>query len=132
MHNEAPTGPEISVERYKSLLRFVGENDRVCPKPRRWAELYRLLPDTHQLANGGSEPAVPLILGGWDSQDEEKADRLREHIDWAYQHGALEAVDTFLRSLPDAEWYYGDLWHRVQREKKQIAQQKELRSSTIP
>src|SRR5262249_35663675 len=115
-NEEAPTGPEVTAEsRYKSLLRFCNENGRICPMPGLWAQLYSLLPDTYQLANGGWVPALPLILGGWDSSDRDKALRLKEHIDWAYQHDALEAVDTFLRSLPETEWYYGDPVERLKR-----------------
>jgi hypothetical protein len=64
-----------------------------------------MLPDTRRVGNG-YEPAVPLILAAWDTPALFKILRLQEHIDWAYKHGALEAVDAFLRSLPKTEWYH--------------------------
>lgn len=54
---------------------------------------------------GGWEPAVPLILGAWhETSALLKMLRLKEHIDWADQHGVLDEVDKFLRSLPESEW----------------------------
>jgi hypothetical protein len=54
---------------------------------------------------GGWEPTLPLILGAWDDTSALlKMLRLKEHINWADQHGVLDDVDKFLRSLPESEW----------------------------
>jgi len=36
-------------------------NQRVCPQPRKWKELYDLLPGKRRKANSW-EPSLPLIL----------------------------------------------------------------------
>src|SRR5262245_24587256 len=46
----------------------------------------------------------PLILGGWFSPDDAKRERLREQIEWAAEHGVLEAASKFLRRLRDEDW----------------------------
>lgn len=90
--------------RLGSLLDYVRADGRVCPVPTRWHELWELLPDRHR-AGGGWEPPLPLILAAWWTTPAlAKMLRLQEHIRWAADHGALEAVDAFLRSLPDDEW----------------------------
>jgi hypothetical protein len=33
--------------------------------------------------------------------------RLREHIQWADEHGAIDEVDAYLRSLPEEQWFHG-------------------------
>lgn len=40
------------------------KNNRVCPQPVRWQELYEMLPDKKRIGNGW-EPALPLILAAW-------------------------------------------------------------------
>jgi hypothetical protein len=57
------------------------------------------------------QPAPPLLLAAWHDTHAQvmKMLRLKEHIDWAEQHGMLDQVDKFLRSLPDSEWaHVGD------------------------
>jgi hypothetical protein len=77
------------------VLTLIESNDRVCPQPQKWYELYRFLPNKRQ-----SHPAVPLILGGWwHSTPAHKQERLREHVEWAAEHGALDSVFRFLSSL---------------------------------
>lgn len=86
------------------LLAFVRQQDRVCPVPGRWAELYDLLPGRSQ-DGAGWHPAVPLILGGWwYSSIQDKRERLAEHIQYAAANGALPFVEQFLRGLPASEW----------------------------
>jgi len=63
------------------LLRYCRENKRVCPMPSQWNALWEMLPNRKR-------------AGG----------RLKEHVDWADQHGVLDEVDEFLRSLPESEW----------------------------
>jgi len=81
-------------------------NDRVCPQPQKWNELYSLLPNRRRIG-GGWEPPLPLILAAWwDTPANLKAARLREHIEWADKHGALEAVLEFLTDLEETEWFH--------------------------
>lgn len=96
--NEADTRAE--------LIAYCPTNDRVCPMPTKWNELYQLLRDTRRVGNGW-EPALPLILGAWHyASDSEKMLRLGEHITWADDHGVLEVVDSFLRALDESDWHH--------------------------
>jgi hypothetical protein len=76
--------------------------------PNKWHELYKLLPNAQQ--QGASwEPALPLILAAWwDTPHLSKIIRLREHLEWADDHGAIFLVDSFLRSLPEDQWYHAN------------------------
>lgn len=88
------------------LLEYCRSNSRVCPQPRKWQELYELLPDRRQVG-AGYVPSAPLILGGWwYSSDAEKQERLSLHIHWAAEKGALEQVDKYLRQLSEQDWYH--------------------------
>ena len=50
---------------------------------------------------------APLILAAWwEASDNEKKERLKLHIRWANNHGALAAIDKFLRSLPESDWHH--------------------------
>lgn len=88
------------------VLALAAENGRICPKPRQWSKLFELLPQTRH-DGYGSIPAAPLILGAWsETGDEEKLIRLREHLEWAESHGALESVHSYLASLSEDEWHH--------------------------
>lgn len=93
-------------ETAETLTRFCHESGKVCPNPSRWHELWETLPDRKRVGSVW-EPALPLILGAWnDTTDIEKAARLREHIEWAANHGCLPMVAAFLRNLPESEWHH--------------------------
>ena|SRR5437016_1362282 len=82
------------------------KNERICPQPLRWNELYGLLPDKRRVGQGW-EPALPLILAAWwDSPALSKMLRMREHIEWASAHGCLEHVYTFLSGLVESDWHH--------------------------
>ena len=91
------------------VLAEARKSQRICPLPKRWAELYELLPERRRLG-GGFEPPAPLILAAWhDAPALLKTLRLQEHIEWAAAHGALEEVFDFMRGLPEEDWYhFGD------------------------
>lgn len=94
----------------ESLKEYVKDNNRVCPMPGKWHELWEMLPDKKRKGSGGWEPSLPLILAAWDdSPGLLKVMRLQEHIDYAEKHGDLEKVDAFLRLLTEEEWFhFGD------------------------
>jgi hypothetical protein len=93
-------------ERVIALITYVTENGRICPQPQRWNELWKLLPNRQQNANGGWNPPLPLILGAWHyATGLEKILRLREHMEYAHQNGVFEEVNRFLRSLAESDWY---------------------------
>lgn len=90
----------------ESLVAFCRENDRVCPLPQLWNQLWKMLPDRKR--NGaGWQPALPLILAAWhDTPAMLKMLRLAEHIEWAAQHSVLEPVAGFLRGLREDQWFH--------------------------
>ena len=82
------------------------KNNRVCPQPQKWKELYELLSDKKR-KGAGWEPSLPLILAAWwDTPAMTKMLRLREHIEWAAAHGCLDQVHQFLLSLQENEWHH--------------------------
>ena len=90
----------------QSLIDYCSENERVCPMPSKWNDLWEMLPNRSRVG-GGWEPALPLILAAWyDTPVMLKVLRLREHLEWAEQHGSLDAVDKFLRDLPEMDWHH--------------------------
>ena len=86
------------------LLSYVRTDRRICPQPLQWNALWELLPDRRR-SGSGWKPAPPLILATWwHTSSLEKQQRLQEQIEYAAQHGALDAVDAFLRSLKPEHW----------------------------
>ena len=89
----------------QEVLTDIQKNNRVCPKPQKWLQLYELLPNKKR-KGAGWEPALPLILAAWDTPAMFKMLRLREHIEWADAHGCLDEVYSFLQVLPEEEWHH--------------------------
>jgi len=90
----------------EDALAEANRNNRVCPQPSKWQQLYELLPARQRIGNGW-QPALPLILAAWwDTPDLLKIARLQEHLNWAAAHGALDAVYAFLCTLPESEWHH--------------------------
>ncbi len=90
----------------EQALEEAKKNNRVCPLPKKWDELYKLLPNKKRKGNG-YEPALPLILAAWwDTATMLKALRLREHIEWASEHDSLDAIYEFMKNLKEEEWFH--------------------------
>ena len=86
------------------LRSFVQQNQRVCPLPDRWHELWKMLPDRRRVG-AGWQPPLALKLGAWwDTPILAKRLRLLDHLDYAAERGVLARVDVFLRSLPEDQW----------------------------
>lgn len=97
---------ELSKKAQK-LTFYCKANNRACPLPSFWNELYELLPNKKRNDKGGWEPALPLILGAWHTTPVIlKIMRLQEHIVWADEHGAINEVNKYLRALPEDGWYH--------------------------
>lgn len=87
-------------------LALASENGRICPRPTQWAGLYARLPETRN-DGYGAIPASPLMDATWDGAgDEQKALRLREHLEWAAQHGGLGPVCAYLAALDENQWHH--------------------------
>lgn len=90
----------------EEVLTEVQKNNRVCPQPQRWQQLFDMLPNK-QRKGAGWKPPLPLILAVWcDTPAMLKMLRLREHVDWAVSHGCLDEVYLFLRELPEDQWHH--------------------------
>ena len=74
-------------------------------RKRRHQVPHRMLPDKKR-AGAGWQPPLPLIIAAWwHTTGMEKMLRLEEHIEYAAENGALDAVDIFLRELSPEEWH---------------------------
>lgn len=81
-------------------------NNRVCPIPARWQQLYEMLPDKKQ-SSAGWEPAPPLVDAAWKNTPSiPKRMVFREHIEWAAAHGCLAQIFAFMKSLAESEWHH--------------------------
>jgi hypothetical protein len=88
------------------VIEIARQNNRVCPLPQQWTQLYELLPDKRRAGNGW-EPSLPLVLAAWhDSSAMAKMLRLQEHIEWAELHGSLADAAGFLAALPEDQWLH--------------------------
>jgi hypothetical protein len=94
-------------DKFKDLLEYVKADGRICPNPQEWQALWEMLPDKKSVGEGW-EPPLPLVLGAWwDTPLLAKIFRFEEHIRYADEHGALDDVDIYLRSLKHEQWFYG-------------------------
>ena len=86
-----------------SLMVVARRNNRVCPHPSHWIQLYELL--------GGEQdpnlPAPPLQPWLWPQLSGlQKRLRFREHVEWAERHGCLNRVAGFMNGLGEADWVH--------------------------
>ena len=50
---------------------------------------------------------MPLILSAWwDPPAMLKILRLREHIEWASEHGCLDVIYEFMQNLKEEKWFH--------------------------
>lgn len=92
----------------EAVLAEVQQNNRICPLPQKWQKLYDLLPNKNRTGSGWA-PALPLILAAWDeSSTYMKRERLRDHLEWANTHQALDQAYEYLRSLKEEDWLHAD------------------------
>ncbi len=93
-------------ETFELLWEYCTSNNKICPMPIKWNELYQLLENTQQIGVG-YEPPIPLILGAWhNTSDYQKQNRLKVHIEWAKEHNQLDDIGSYLRSLKKEEWLH--------------------------
>lgn len=93
-------------QKLKLLLEYATAENRICPQPQQWEDLWEMLPNRKR-AGSGWNPSVPLILGAWwHASDRDKSERFHQHIQWANDHGALDSVDSYLRDLKESQWHH--------------------------
>jgi hypothetical protein len=90
---------------YSELMQIVRCNDRVCPKPSFWSELYEIAIEAD--FNQNTLPQLPLILRGWwESNDEEKAARLIDLLEWSQKNNVSNVVWAYITTLREDEWHH--------------------------
>jgi hypothetical protein len=87
-----------------NLIAYARANKRICPMPDRWHTLWEMLPKEKTM--GVVLPSLPLILGGRSASNAEKKKLFELHLRWANTHGALDAVDEYVRGLPEEDWHH--------------------------
>jgi len=97
-------------ETFETLWEYCVSNNRVCPMPLAWNDLFGMLHNMRRIG-AGFEPSAPLILVAWgNTSDQEKRERLKEHIQWASNHDQLDEIGKYLRSLPEDKWaHFGEI-----------------------
>jgi len=91
---------------YQEIIDYCQINNRICPLPQKWNELWLLLKERKQAGNNW-EPPLPLILGAWNNTSNLlKKERLKEHIKWAEQQNQLIVICDFLHSLKEVDWFH--------------------------
>ncbi len=91
-----------TTESFDSLWSYCTANNRVCPMPQRWADLFEKLKGRER-----GKPALPLILAAWhDTPALQKVVRFREHIEWAREHRQLDEIGVFVRGLREDDWFH--------------------------
>lgn len=94
-HGGAPTADALMVTARR--------NNRVCPRPLLWIQLY------HTLEGRGyvDLPPPPVEPWQWTKLSHlQKRLRFREHIDWAERHGKLAVVAGFIDGLAESDWLH--------------------------
>ena len=87
-------------ETFESLWKYCTDNNRVCPLPDKWNELFNTLRDNGQVD-------LPLILNGWEmSSPIEKQLRFEQHIRWAAEKEQLLEVSSLVREIEEKDWLY--------------------------
>jgi len=98
-----PKAPVLSIDAAMLVAR---RNNRVCPRPELWEELYRLL-QSHQAALKAPKPPAPATGSAWAvTPSLTKRLCFREQVEWADRHGVLETVMQFMVRLDEAQWFH--------------------------
>lgn len=99
---DGPRGLKVKPLTVDDAMLEARKNNRVCPLPARWQELYQMLPERKN-----NQPTPPLIGPSWKATPSiSKRMCLREHLEWAETKGNLPEVMAFLRQLPEEEWHH--------------------------
>jgi len=104
----APPAPPMSAYEaaagalLEQALLEVRRNNRVCPLPTVWKQVWDYLPN-----KGTGLPTVPATAAEWSQLPPlQKRSRLREHLEWAAAQGVLQPVYDALRKLPEDRWHH--------------------------
>jgi len=88
------------------LMTEARRNNRVCPLPERWTELYRLM-SVQAMGGKAKLPAPPLTGAAWDSTPSlAKRMCFRDHLEWATANSCAAEVYEFMKALGERDWHY--------------------------
>jgi len=92
----------IEVTLYE-VMGIARKDNRVCPQPSRWLEMYRILQDKAGLH---ALPSQPLVGSAWAATPPmAKRMAFHEQLEWADKNHCLTPVHEFLKTLRDSDWY---------------------------
>ncbi|HET8746873.1 MAG TPA: hypothetical protein VFM98_14795 [Ramlibacter sp.] len=86
-----------------ALMVRARRNNRVCPLPAKWLQLYDAL-DGERYADLPPPPVQPWMWRKLSSL--QKRLRFREHVEWAERHGRLEQLARFMDRLAEDDWLH--------------------------
>jgi hypothetical protein len=96
----------MKIESSEQLIEYCNKNNRVCPEPNSWNELWKMLQNKTQIGNRWI-PSSPLILAAWwDTPILMKKLRFLDHIEWANKNGQLREIANFLMNLSEDQWHH--------------------------
>ena len=110
-----PAPPEMRPEvrptsRAKGTLEDVlleaRRNNRVCPQPAKWQQLYQMLTVKSQEDSGRQLNPPPVGTAWLETPPLTKRMFFRDHVEWAAAHECIEDVFAFLKRLPEPHWYH--------------------------
>ena len=95
-------GPSSTGVSLEEALLEVRRNNRVCPLPAIWKQVWDYLPN-----KGSSLSTVPTTAAEWAQLPPlQMRSRLREHLEWAHAQGVLPQVLGALRKVPEDRWHH--------------------------
>ncbi|HEX2547489.1 MAG TPA: hypothetical protein VHL79_21580 [Ramlibacter sp.] len=102
----AKAQPAQALFTLEAAMLVARRNNRVCPRPERWIEFSALLPPRKGL-RGTQNPPAPATGAAWAlTPPLTKRLCFREQIEWAERAGILEAVMSFMLSMPESDWLH--------------------------
>ena len=108
----------IDEERVQRVIRYVADENRVCPAIRYWHKLamgvdarikakFRDNAEKRELVLKGWWEVKPLIHSGWEAPDWEKAERLVKQIKFVSEYDFLfDFTEAHLLGLMPEQWHY--------------------------
>ena len=112
----APSAPPPMRPKARPTLRANGtledvllearRNNRVCPQPAKWQQLYQMLTVKSQQDSGGQLNPPPVGTAWLETPPLTKRMFFRDHVEWAAAHECIEDVFAFLKRLPETHWYH--------------------------
>ena len=90
----------------EDVLLEARRNNRVCPQPAKWQQLYQMLTVNSQQDAGSALPPPPNGTAWLETPPLAKRMHFRDQVEWAATHQCIEDVLSFLKRLPESHWYH--------------------------